>query len=104
MMMLIAYCLLLIAAYASRNALVIGICEARTAGSRPPTMPMITANIMPTTMMGGVIWKANASSLKLCVWPVPAVKPCIGSASRQPKAPPTNGQENRFGDEREAGW
>ena len=56
---------------ASRSAEVIGRRAARSAGSRPPRTPISTAKAMPTATICGVMRKAKAISLKLCVWPVP---------------------------------
>lgn len=59
--------------YASLNARVIAILDARKAGNNPPTKPITMAKIIPVISIFGVILKAKASSLKLLVWPVPAV-------------------------------
>ena len=51
----------------SRRAEVMGRRAARSAGSRPPTSPITTANAIPAAAICGVTRNAKAISLKLWV-------------------------------------
>src|SRR5438270_12297821 len=78
--------------HASRKAEVMGSLAGPKPGSRPPMMPMVTANIRPLRMSREVMWKAKAISLKLGP-PTPATTPFMGKASRQPSKPPVRARK-----------
>ena len=53
-------------AHSPRNAAVIGMRAARSAGSNPPTKPSANAHTMPSCSSCGVTRKPNAT----CAWAV----------------------------------
>src|SRR5262245_14635545 len=61
---------------------------ARNAGKNPPTIPMTTAKMIPTSSSAGVTRKLNAISLKLDQFVVLVTMPFNGSANRHPSTPP----------------
>src|SRR6185503_990445 len=61
---------------------------ARKAGKNPPTIPMTTAKIIPTSSSAGVTRKLKAISLKLDQFVVLVTMPLSGSANRHPSTPP----------------
>ena len=75
-------------AHRSRSALMIFSRTARTAGSSPPSNPMIRASVTPCISTRGPKWNENVISLNDAKFAVPVESPLKGSVARQPTIPP----------------
>ena len=86
--------------YPARSAELIGSRAAFTAGSSPPSIPIVTANRIPTPSAAGAMRNAKATSAKFAP-PADEVMPLTGSAARQPTTPPASARNGRFEHERD---
>ena len=74
--------------YSCLNACAIDWREDRHDGIIPPSIPIMSENIIPVTSIPGVTRNENASSVNDCQLVVLVEIMLKGSASKQPKTPP----------------